>query len=215
MKKNPFLLALGLTIFVIMGASCTTNSPGLDTTTTTTTTEPSGKLALFTTTSPDGYSFSYPRLFTATLQPDKASFILTSPYSVTENPSGIPGNEATHPFQAEILRRAEKLDAALLKKDSPLFADSYTSYKKGKPVSAEDPLKLVTIDGKQAYSFQLGAEGINIRYIYLPVNEKETIVFKFSSLGDVLKASIQPKAIAEQEQNASFETILGSFTFVK
>lgn len=217
MKTSSSLALFGAILFLITGAGCASEhteiptNPNPTTTPTTTTIPP--KLGTAAATSPAGYSFEYPTIFTATLQSDNASYTLTSDYSVTENPSGQPNGEVKHPFQADITVRAAKLDAALLRADSEIFAEDYTAFLQGK--TANGLLTTTSISQKTAYSFSLGAEGINVRYIYLPVNEKQTVVFKFSSLGDVLKNSIKPKPIDEATERASFETILQTFTLTK
>lgn len=216
MKNSSFFLTLSIAALISIGAGCATTSP-TDTTVPTTTSStsgvPTGKLALDTATSPAGYSFSYPRFFTATLRPDNASFILSSEYSVTDNPSGVPGNETSFPLEMRVtyVSSTKKINLSNeLAKAVPGWKTDYDNYKAGK---GSGNMETILVGGNEAYRFQAGAEGMNVSDVFVPRNDYAYVMMHLSYIGDSLKNSIQPKAISEQEQLASFATLLGSFTF--
>ncbi len=215
MRTYPLVGFIAL-LLIVGGAGCGSSTTTTPTTTTpTSTTQEPGKLETRVTDNNAGYTFIHATLFTGSTGADAANdYVLKSVYSVTDNPSGIPGNEHTHPFQVEIQRRATSSLMDAMKKDNPTFATTYEAFTKKAPLPAGF-MDVISVAGKEAYQFNVGAEGINMKYVYIPRTATETFVIKLSYIGDVLKTSMKPQALAEQEQLGYFTRILKTFTFTK
>jgi hypothetical protein len=165
-----------------------------------------------------GISFSYPLDFTATTGEGVDAgntTILKSGYSITDNPSGAPGNKRVFPFEISIKYVSSTKQINLsneLAKMVPGWKEQYDAYKAGKEAKE---MKVITVGGKEAYRFQAGAEGTNVNDVLVKKNEKEYVVIHLSYIGNTLSTSIKPKPISEAAQLKIFDDLLKSFTFTR
>lgn len=154
-----------------------------------------------------GFKLNYPEdIFHTSELPQGIS--LVSPYSVTENPSGLPGKETTHTFSIDFeLKNLTLLDA--VKEETPyLFTEMFPSGNIDSFRVIKGLFSKFKIAGRDALSSTQGAEGINIQYVFAPKSENETLVIRFRYIGDFLK----PK-ISEQKQKELFELVINTLQF--
>lgn len=210
--KKIYLNAILILVLSLTGAGCGSlpvQEP---------TTQTPEKNYITQTDSFNGFSFTYPLSFSATTGEGieaQNTTILKSGYTVTDNPSGMPGNEREFPFEIRITyvssTKAMNLSDSL-KKANPIWKEQYDAYKAGKGTG---DMKALSVGGKEAYEFQAGAEGVNVRHVFVIKNDKEWMHIQLSFIGEILSKSIKPKTISEAEQLKIFNDLLASFTFTK
>lgn len=129
---------------------------------------------------------------------------------VGEGSAGVPTEESfpPHRFAITFQNKSTALEAAM-REDNQFFADTYNDFIQQKKPKT-DLMEISQIDGKTAYTFTLGAEGINSKYVYIQKSQAETVVIVLTYIGDILKDSIQPSPISEAEQLKIFNTLLST-----
>lgn len=114
--------------------------------------------------------------------------VLKSTTTVTDNPSGEAGREIVHTFSIAFTKggpvRDEVVNQAPVAASNPDFAQP------------------VTVDGKQGYTFTMGAEGINRTITVLPL-EEGSLVVTFDWIGDFLNPGR-----SEASQKAIYDAVM-------
>lgn len=160
-----------------------------------------------------GFEFSYPTsLFT--MSENGNAVTLTSPYYTVQNFSGR-GSESGSPIVPEASRfffsiamDMKEMDIeAAMDLDNPSFGPTYQQLKNKQTVD-KSFLDTITVAKKTSYVFSLGAEGINMKYVYIPVSNKKTLVVQLKYIGDFLKDQIKPTPFSEKDQLKAFNDIM-------
>ena len=232
MKKSLFIGGLLLASIGLMGAGCgetveaptrTTTPPITNSTsspnTPTTPTTPQSQTKSFTNKA-GTFSFNTPSSFSVTETPfvngEKAGTMVvqvTSPWYMEEESASGRGEKVKHVFALNIEMSKTGLDDTT-KKESPQFESLLKDLKGGKKV---DPASagMITVDGKSGYYFVMGAEGTNMRHIFIPKSATETLLVSVEYMGDSLARLAQPSPTTESAQLAAVQAILDSFKFLK
>lgn len=162
-----------------------------------------------------GFKINYPaEMFNVSESPSGVS--LLSAYSITDNPSGIPGKEAVHVFSINFeLKRTDILKAIETESSyafSQIFPDG-TMQNFQVIDGFSDHFNSANRDG---FSYLSGAEGLFIRYVFLPRNSNETLVVKFNHFDNSIFGSIPPDAggISFEKQNEIFDTVMATLDFL-
>ncbi len=156
-----------------------------------------------------GFEFKYPASIFKPVD-SGAGVILSSPYSFIGTFSGREEDRFVHNFSINMeIYQMAILDA--IKKDLPYaFASTFPDKTVSSFVKMEGFADKYALDGKNGFVFWIGAEGIDNEYVYVPKSEKETLVIRLKSIGDMLKPNI-----SEKEQIKIFNDLMASFRFIK
>jgi hypothetical protein len=223
-NKNFLLLLIGVLVIALgLLIYMQKNQPSPDTVVVTPPGQPTPKAALnHYASAQQTYEFDYPKVFTLTDSPTKNGPVeLISQYYAIADFGGsgkLPGSTPLPQgmkfyFSTTLELRNLGLEAAM-RKDNPNFATSYIDNKENRKVDA-DFMQSETLAERPAYTFNVGVEGFNNKFVYIAKDANETLVLHFQYIGDFLKDNTKPEAIAEQEQLASFNTIVHSLKFTK
>lgn len=166
-----------------------------------------------------GFAFSYPSSLFTLSEKESPVIYLMSPYYTVQNFTGggpgvgspvIPDNSKFF-FSMNMEMKNMGLEDAM-DIDNPSFGPTYQQLKNGQVVDTSF-LDTFSLDKKPAYVFNIGAEGINMKYIYTVHSPQKTLVIKLSYIGDSLKEQIKPSSLSETEQLKAYNAVVSSLKF--
>lgn len=211
-------LALGV---IILGAGCNSSSqnPPLQGGSSTTASSSLDTMKTFTNKANE-FSFSYPASFTAEEHVPEgersgSSVVdLQSPWYIEEASAAGTGEMTKFYFGLSFEVRPLPLEDALTKASSE-YIKAYRSLKNAENVDKKF-VGTVSIDGREGYYFNSGAEGTNMRQIFVPTgkNASQTLVVSIRYVGDTLNNHMKPSAHSEKDQLDKAQSILDSLKFL-
>lgn len=215
MKKNWALYGVIIVLMCIVGfmsseyvARRNQISP-----TTTPKTEPTTHMRTYKNTTV-GFSFQYPNdIFTVTSTDSTVD--LESPYYIEDNYKGTPDGGYRHPFALHF--EYQKLPVLEAIKNTPSMGTSFMSSFPKKTLESfmddGDYAVNFVAGGKNGYAFTVGVEGTNAKYVYLPVNESETLFIQMTYFTDFLKDAVKPVPFSEEMEMKAFSDVVQSLKF--
>lgn len=151
-----------------------------------------------------GITFEYPaKMFV--INPTDNGILLSSQYSFISNPSGLEGKQMIHNFSISFQTYQKNILSAI-KDDMPYVFDALFP-KNSESSFADSPgyAKKIKIQNFPGYEINEGAEGINLKHVYLQISNSKTLVIKFRFIGDMLNPRI-----SQTQQEEIFTKILES-----
>ena len=129
------------------------------------------------------------------LKPTNKTIALESALSISDNPSGIAGNERAHRLAIKMEKKTVRLLQAVQEQSDYAFSQMFPQGDQKSFTAVPDFSWEVFIDGRKGYGFLEGAEGINTRYFFLALAQDATLLIALSTIGDFLNP-----AMAENKQ---------------
>ena len=160
--------------------------------------------------------------FAATYSPDlftesdtAAGALLSSAYTVTDNPSGLAGKEIVQDFSISFtVKQGSVLDTF---KSENLFAFN-TLFPDGTEKGFVEPNEpgwgKYSAGGRDGYQFTEGLEGINDSFVFLPLNKTHTLEVTLKFFDSSVVGMDQPAAKFPMiEQMNAFTSVMDSLTY--
>jgi hypothetical protein len=166
-----------------------------------------------------GFEFSYPSSLFTLSEKESPVIYLMSPYYTVQNFTGggpgvgspvIPDNSKFF-FSMNMEMKNMGIEDAM-DNDNPSFGPTYQQLKNNQVVD-KSFLDTLTVGKKPGYVFNIGAEGINMKYLYIAQSPQKTLVIKLNYIGDSLKEQIKPTSLSETEQLKAYNLVISSLKF--
>lgn len=220
---KPFILTLSTLALsiIVLGAGCNSSSQTSPSEGGNSTTPSSSLETMKTYTNKAGeFSFSYPASFTVGEQvtggEQKGLSVVDvqSPWYLEETSAAGTGEMIKFFFGLSFEVRPLPLEDALTKASSE-YIKAYRSLKNAENVD-RNFVGTTSVDGREGYYFNSGAEGTNIRQIFVPTgkNASHTLVISIRYIGNTLKDQIKPAPHSEKEQLDRAQSIIDSLKFL-
>jgi hypothetical protein len=165
-----------------------------------------------------GLELDYPSFF-APLE-SKQQVLLSSEYFYDQNSSGKPNLRPNRKIYSISFNKKNSPIETVIKQENPSFYNTYKELARPLNNAAVATAQIRQISGKPAYGFNTGAEGVNMRFVYIPLNAKETWVITLTYFGDSIKNQVMSGdqktfPFSEGDQLQTFNTVLSSVKFIQ
>ena len=160
-----------------------------------------------------GFEVKYPSDTFSIVSIPKGISLLSS-YFVTDNPSGLPGNEVVHPFFINFeLRDVDILNT--IKTELPyFFSKTFPNSTLDSFKTTDESVSRFSLANRDGFSYWTGFEGLNTTYIFLPKNSSETLVIKFNNFDNKVFSNFPPSAdISLEKQTEIFNSVIKTLKF--